>query len=421
MPNTLKVGAAKADITPSKNVLPMPFFFLFEMDEAIDPIHVRVLDIESGNERVLFATFDTTFVPNPPETQRYICELTGLDKNHVFLAATHTHCAPMVGIIDEKATPDEKHVIWYKEIKTAIKKAVEEAAKNKRPAKMGFGTGKSYVNINRDELNESGKAVIGVNFERDSDKTLNILEFQDESGKPIAFVVNYAVHATVMNGCVIDRKIKVTGDLPGVTSNSVESKFDGAVCLWTSGAAGDQNPRFGTQFPEENVTDFTSIKNLGATGHYVLEFLAKEHTQDILRTLKTIKCDQSDVKITSQEISVKCAGRTPEAAKMIAAAQNITLPPPADVEYSLRLVTLGDVAVQGISAEVVTSIGKAVLAISTAKHTMLVTHMDTVKGYCPDDWEYEHNAFEAEGAAVAQGEAQREFVNGFKSLFANVK
>lgn len=418
MTNILKVGTGKAEITPSNKILPMPFFFIFSMDEAIDPIHVRVLDIES-NERIVFVTFDMTFVPNPDETKKLVCSLTGLDEAHVFLSATHTHCAPTVGVIDAN-TQDKKMIDWYEEIKQAIKQAVEDAQKNKRPAKMGFGKGKSYINVNRDELKDDGTSAIGVNFERPSDKTLNVLRFDDESGKAIAFLVNYAVHATVLNGCTVGSSIKISSDLPGVTSSMIESKFDGSVCLWTSGAAGDQNPRQSTQFPEENVTSFTDIKNLGEKGHLILEYLAKEHARDILRTNKTIVCDKMQIKITAQKTTVKCAGRTPESAKLIAAAQGITLPPPADVEYTLRLVTLGDLAVQGISAEVVTSVGAAVMQTSTLKDAFLITQTDTYSGYVPDDWEYEHKAFEAEGATVEKGAAQPAFVKGFKDMFGKI-
>lgn len=422
MKNTLKVGAGKADITPSKKILPIPFFFMFNMDEAIDPLHVRVLDIENGNDRVVFVTFDTTFVPNPAETVKYVCELTGLDESHVFIAATHNHCAPMVGVLTPDAQSNEKNskiIAWYAEIKTALKAALDKAAADKRPAKMGFGTGKSYVNINRDEVNDEGKAVIGVNFERESDKTLSVVKFEDDHGKLIALLVNFAVHATVMNGCTIGSSIKITSDLPGVASSIVEEK-QGGVCLWTSGAAGDQNPRFGTQFPEENTTDLTKVKNLGESGHLVLEYLAKEHAKDIINTQKKIVCKDDRLTITAQKMNASVEGRTPAAALMFAQLQGVTLPPPPDVDYTLRLITLGELAIEGISAEIVTSVGKVVRSVSPFKNTILITQTDEYRGYVPDDWEYDHNAFEAEGATVEKGAAQPAFVKGFKDMFGKI-
>src|SRR6185503_9939361 len=90
--------------------------------------------------------------------------------------------------------------------------------------------------------------------------TVTVLRFDDLSGKPIAFWINYAVHVVVMG----PQNLQVTGDLAGATSRFVEQHYqgkdrvrsdggprlrlppeernDGVVAVWTSGAAGDQNP-----------------------------------------------------------------------------------------------------------------------------------------------------------------------------------
>lgn len=423
MTGKLLVGAAKADITPSKKLMPIPFFMSINFDSVYNRLYVRALEIESGDERVLFVTFDTTFIPNPLEMVSYISKVSGLDETHVFTAATHTHSAPLVGGIEPGAKIDknaEKAVEWYGEIKNAVKEAVEKAAKNKQPAKMGFGKGKSYINVNRDyELD--GKAYLGSNFERESDKTLNLLKFTDMKDKPIAFLVNYAVHGVVMNGCLVNGNMKICSDLPGTTSERIEDMYKNAVCLWTSGAAGDQNPRYMTQFEEPGNKDMKSVKNLGETGYFVLEALVNEHVRDILATEKTITCDSVDAKLSVQKTEVSCEGRTPDNVIALAKMFNKELPPPQPVSYTLRLVTVGDLAIQGISAEVVTSIGAAAMSTSPFKNTMLITHTDTYGGYVPNDWEYDHEAFEAGGTSVKKGAAEPAFVSGFAKMFGNIR
>lgn len=423
MSNTLKVGAAKADITPSKKVLPIPFFMNITMDSVYNRLFVRVLDIDNGNERILFVTFDTTITPNPPETIKYICEVSGLDENHVFIAATHNHCAPVIGAADPNAKPDkklEKLAAWYEEIKKAIKEAITQAAKRKQPAKLGFGKGKSFVNVNRD-YEMDGKSFIGSNFERPSDKTLNVVKFEDLKGKPIAYLVNYAVHGVVMNGCLVDGKLKICSDLPGTVSEIIEDNFKNAVCLWTSGAAGDQNPRYMTQFETTPDEKKKEVKNLGETGYIVLEFLAKEHARDILNVEKNIVCTETEPVITLQKSAVSCEGRIPDSFKAFLKMMHKDIPDPQPVSYTLRLVTLGDLAIQGINGEVVTSIGVAVRSTSTFKNTILITHTDCYAGYIPDDWEFDHDAFEAQGSQVQKGAAQPAFVKTFTELFGNLK
>ncbi len=94
----LKAGAALGDITPDETLFPIPYFLTIEIDRVIDPIHVRGLDIDDGAHRALFITFDTIAVPRPDETLKFICEQTGLDEEYVFMAATHTHTVPVLGI-----------------------------------------------------------------------------------------------------------------------------------------------------------------------------------------------------------------------------------------------------------------------------------------------------------------------------------
>lgn len=78
---------------------------------------------------------------------------------------------------------------------------------------------------------------------------------------------------------------------------------------------------------------------------------------------------------------------------------------------------IGDIAFEGISAEIVTSVGKAVREVSPYEKTILVSHALGYQGYVADDWEYEHNAFEAGSAKTAKGAAQEAFVSGFGELF----
>ena len=72
---------------------------------------------------------------------------------------------------------------------------------------------------------------------------------------------------------------------------------------------------------------------------------------------------------------------------------------------------------EGVSAEVVTSIGKAACGVSHYKKTMMITHALGYCGYVADEWEYEHEAFEVGNSPVGKGVAQPLFEEAFKELF----
>lgn len=401
----LSAGAARGNITPGENILPIPYFLSIEMNRVADPIYVRVLDIDDGQHRALFITFDLLIVPNPEETMKFICNLTGLGKEYVFMSATHTHEVPLLGFVGAaEQGKDDKLKLWYSEILDTLKETIKRAEESKRPARIGYNTGKSYINVNRDEI-INGKATIGNNFERPSDKTLALMRIEDEAGAPIAFIVNYAVHAVVMNGCLVDGSIGVCGDLPGRTSAILEEMYEGAVALWTPAAAGDQNPRIMTQYVFTKDGGQTVVENLGEAGYIILKYLAEEHVRDILEVNKSLVCDKSEDGIFAAERNVQCPGRPLGGGTAI------------PVSYTLRLLTIADIAFEGISAEVVTSIGTALKSASPYEKTMIVTNASTYCGYVPDDWGYENITFEANGTPVQKGYAQPAFLKGFEEMF----
>ena len=420
----LLVGAGKADITPKKKLLPMPFFLMLKFGGIADKIHVRALDIENGANRVLILTFDLVAIPNPTETMDYVCSLTGLNKDCVFMCATHSHTTPFGLSMPQTMQASQKNkklTAWYKDILSAIKTAVQTAKKTTRPAKMGFGVGASHINANRDAVFLDGTSALGINYERPSDKTLNVLKFIDYQDKPIAYLINYAVHAVAVNGSFEKLKIKISGDIPGRTSLLIEKINPDSVCLWTSGAAGDQNPRAMSLYELRDEKGNVKVKTLGYRGFYLLDSLVEEHTRDILKTERNIACDKTEAEISTLREVVTCPGRHTAATVEEAKRTGQPLPEPVDAEYTLRLITIGDLAIQGISAEVVTSIGKAIKETSPYKNTMVITQTDYYTGYIPDEWEYEHNAFEAVGALVENGAAQPVFTECFANMFKRIK
>src|SRR5262249_46491556 len=65
-----------------------------------------------------------------------------------------------------------------------------------------------------------------------------VMKIESLSGDPIAVYYNYAMH-----GVAVGQLDLVSGDAPGTTSKYIEDSFDDKiVALWSSGAAGDQNP-----------------------------------------------------------------------------------------------------------------------------------------------------------------------------------
>lgn len=394
-------GAAKGEITPSAYLMPMPLLYGLKFRSINDPVYARVLAMSDGTRQYLFITLDMTLVPQADETLQFIHQQTGIPIENIFVAATHTHGTTPVSLFDYTSPADSrKSRKWYEEIKRTLASTIAQARSNMVPARYGYGEGQSLINVNRDIV-VGEKSVLGSNFERPSDKTIRMVRIEDLNGKVISLIVNYAVHPVVMNGNLSGIGTPITGDIAGRTSAKIEARWGDAVVLWTMAAAGDQNPRFMTQYTGAIKDGEPQRRNLGSAGSAILEYLSDEHVRDILKANAGIEATQVAPEFHSAE----------------AVALVDTIDVGKKQPYKLRLLTLGDIAFQGVSAEVVTSIGKAVRETSPYRNTILVTAANGYEGYVADDWEYEHQAFEVKDTRVKKGAAQIELVKGFTALF----
>ncbi|MEO6368369.1 MAG: neutral/alkaline non-lysosomal ceramidase N-terminal domain-containing protein, partial [Steroidobacteraceae bacterium] len=218
-----RAGASRVDYTPT--TLPRNF------TGVLDPIYVRAVVMDNGRTRAALISVDAGGIATDlynKVSARAAKELN-IPATQLLLSATHTHSVAFQpgGNLEEK-----------------ILQSLREAVTRLQPAKFSFGTGLSYINVNRDRIDPATKRWWeGPNYEGTSDKTVAVVRFETLSGEPIAVYYNYAVHA-VLTG-TLDM---ISGDIPGATSRYIEESMGGdAVALFASGAAGDQNPIYFNQ------------------------------------------------------------------------------------------------------------------------------------------------------------------------------
>jgi neutral ceramidase len=154
------------------------------------------------------------------------------------LSATHDHSAPFASFSDSISERDHSFTLGAEK---GMIESAHKAAESLQPAEVGYGTADVYLNTNRDAIDKKTRLWSQEpNPSYPSDKTLAVLEFRKPGGAPIALYMNYAMHATMtfLRG-------ELSGDFPGAAERYVENAFDDRiVAMWTSGAAGDQNPLY---------------------------------------------------------------------------------------------------------------------------------------------------------------------------------
>jgi neutral ceramidase len=283
---SLRAGAAKADISPTKDMFPLNAGQLY--GSVHDPLYARALVLDNGSAKVALISADSTQLPGGDELIQAVTTELGIPPEHLVLNATHDHNAPTGGVrgVEGGGQNANQRAPYFAILKKGIVEAARQANARLQPARIGFGRGKAYVNTNRDQKIGEGYHM-GYSPEGPSDKTVAVIEVTTLSSEPIAIYANYAVHGVVMYRThTRDGQIQITGDLPGWASNYVEDRLkNNVVALWTPGAAGDQNPMFMANYNQ----DAPDVYDEGAAGWAILDVQARRLGEEIVRVTKNIQ------------------------------------------------------------------------------------------------------------------------------------
>lgn len=414
----LRAGAAKVDITPPAGAA-LPMSGYASRKEGFKGIHdnifVRAIVLDDGNTQVALVAWELIFVPNSvwEETSRRIAEETGIRPERLMLAAVHSHDAPALSGGRDINPATESYT---KRVQGAALECVKQARARLQPARFGAGTGTAHVNINRRERFPGQGWWLGFNENGPSDKTVSVFRFDDLSGQPIALLINYPVHAVVMG----PQNYQISGDLAGAASRFVEEYYSGklrprsdggprlrlsrgqqpgdaVVALFTSGAAGDQNP-----VAMASGEEFTLVNALG-------QILGEA----AVRAAAGIRTSES-ARLRGAQRVVTCPGRRVEPGPTPRAEYKFTDADP--VVIRLGLVMLGNAAIAAVSGEVLTSIGLRLKREAPFTQTIMVTHANGSSGYIPDDAAYERASYEITATRLKPGCAEDAIVNGFLEM-----
>lgn len=187
-----------------------------------DPLYVRTLVISDGRESIVIAVCDLVGVSaGMVERARAMIEAEcGIPASNVCISATHTHDGPEDPIRRRESA-------YVNDTARKIAGSVRIAKAVMRPATLKLGTAEvTTISQNRRDPDGPIETVAKV-----------LLAAPTGAGTPVATLVNYACHATVLER---DNYL-YTADFPGATAVFLERALGGAG-IFMQGAAGDINP-----------------------------------------------------------------------------------------------------------------------------------------------------------------------------------
>ncbi len=239
-----RAAAAKADITPTDLV--ELWGYLDRSGPATgtrDPLYAKVLLLDDGSTRLAWVTLDLGRVFGRESMDQVRDRVQKSARvTHVCFSASHTHSAPAIYESYENGT----RPAWETAALDKIAAAIESAANNLEPARLGAGEGSVFIGHNRRFVQPDGTVkMLWRNATKmpthPVDPRVGVIRVDNASGKTLAVIVNYACHPVVFG----PDNLQYSADYPGAVAEVVEKAFGAdSLCFFLQGASGDINPYY---------------------------------------------------------------------------------------------------------------------------------------------------------------------------------
>ena len=232
-----------------------------EQAEGIDmDLWVTALALSDGTNPVVLLDVDIQILTNERTAQlrAAVSRATGVPVQNIRASATHTHSGP----VPYKSWIEKGYELvgpWFEDLARWCAEAAGEAVASLQSVELRVGRGQCAINANRRCVTSAGERFLGVNWDGPVDHEVLVIKLDTPAGEPVATLVNYACHGTIMGPA----NRLITPDYPGAMKRVVEQALGGR-CLFFQGSAGNQGPVQGFQ------ADPAVYRNLGALlGHEV--------------------------------------------------------------------------------------------------------------------------------------------------------
>nr|MBC7243817.1 neutral/alkaline non-lysosomal ceramidase N-terminal domain-containing protein [Chloroflexota bacterium] len=403
MRKQLLAGAVEVDITP-------PVGAGFDGYSArqgtslgvLDPLLAQLLLLKCGEDQIVLISMDLLGV-SLDFTQRVragIEQAIGVPTHCTMVTCSHTHSGaggflPHIPGIHTAPDPDLQRMVERKLVGAAI-----WAQECLQPARLGVGKGEvEGIGLNRNDP-ESGVV----------DHDVVVLRVDDASGQPIAVVMNYGCHPTVLGY----QNLFFSADYPGAARAALRSIYPHTVFLYTNGASGDISTRFtrrgqsydevermgrilaGEVLKEMQLIVMQDTVRLGA---HVTEvepkFRCFPSSDEAQRELERLQAELEALKAagaTHGEIR-RATTRVEGAMGQAMMAKQLDNVKPRSSQ--VQLLQIGDLALVGWPGEAFTRTVMEIKQQSKYPYTAVVSYANDYLGYFPDAVSIAEGTYEA--------------------------
>jgi len=331
-----------------------------------DPLWARAILFEKDGRRAIVISCDIVGFLHP-RVRALREKIPNVD--HVIFTSTHCHSAPdTVGLWGPFPGVSGLSEAYLKQLEGAVLDCARRAVDSRAPASLAAGEARVEgvcKDIRPPDIrNETATSIVA----------------RDRSGKPLAVVVNFAMHPEGMGG----KNRAVSSDYPHYLREAVERDFPGAVAVFVSGGLG------GMQTPDVKDHSWAEIQRCGET------IAARAKTS--LEGAPPLAVPE--LKFTSAVVEFPMRNK-----RFLGAFQSGMFG--RDIAYTLREVhgeyflkseicalRLGEILFVTVPGEAFPEVGKEVFSLMNARHKVLVGLGQDEVGYILPKGDFDPKKYE---------------------------
>jgi hypothetical protein len=225
---SLQIGVARTRLTPPWGVelAGLGYYLKRTWQRVHDDLAATALVIDDGERSIAMIAVDLMYADGDfvRAVRSLASTYTCLYPEAICVACSHSHNAPTVAMIRGAGEIDSKYCFW------AVRQAATAAIlawKQRQPATLRVGHA-DLADWTFNRTRENGPV----------DSHIGVWRVDDVHGRPLAAVVNFHAHPTVMMHTGLT---DVSRDWPGQVTDLIEEAFPGLIALYLQGACGDIN------------------------------------------------------------------------------------------------------------------------------------------------------------------------------------
>lgn len=405
----IQAGVAQTNITPPMGFRMAGYYHERLASGVHDELYAKALVLDDGTDKIVLVICDNIrpFPAAYDAAMKRIQNELNIPAEHIIIAGTHTHTGPRM------IEPYDKI------LSVKIADAVLIANRRLQPAVIKAGAGREEnISYNRRFLLKDGTVktnpgILNPDVVRPVgpiDPEIGILFIETIQGKPLAALVNFALHLDTVGGTEIsaDYPYYIEQILQKVTREDMPVLFGIGPCGNINHVNVMEREEFPGLYGRRGKTEQIGYVLAGGVIQ-ALPSLELQENGDVqavgeIVPLAIQQFTQEEIARAEREAQESTRRLSTRRAMKILKVQTLNGGP---LEARVHVFRIGDTAIVSLPGEIFVELGLAIKEQSPFKHTLIIENALSDVGYIPDDKAFDEGSYEVEVSRIQRGEGEK--------------